>query len=49
MAGGSPTAQAVTTMPTCDDGSNKFSPYQYGHLSGEAAVQESLARSLAKP
>jgi acarbose 7IV-phosphotransferase len=44
----SPTTLVTITMPACDDGSNKFSP-SYGHLSGEAAIQESLARSLAKP
>jgi hypothetical protein len=47
MAGSSPTALAVITMGTYDDGSNKFSPYRYValryvHLSGEAAIQDSL-------
>jgi hypothetical protein len=49
----SPTALAVITMPTCDDGSNEFSPYRilaefspylYVRLTGEAAIQDNLGR-----
>ena len=46
MSGSSPTGLAVLIMPTYNDGSNKFSPYRYVHLSGEAGIQDSLEAVL---